>query len=180
MKAILAIPIFLLVSLLSASAQSVITVPIEQYPPLQVVADNVDVDLPVGGIILGSNVTVEGGDGEYRYLWSDGQQQELGTAATVLVTKAGDYYLCVTDGHGCSVSVHFTVTSANGIDNPVSEINLDHIRIVNLQGQLVRKFSSFSGKNISNLNTEGLPVGVYLIGYVYKDKKEIVKQMIIK
>lgn len=197
MKKISLLIVFLLLSLASTTtAQSVITVLIEQHPPLSVVADNVQVEMPADGTTLGGSISVDGGDGTYTYNWTDANGNVLGTEPTLAITKEGDYYLAVSDTSGCTVSVKFTATNSTGIellqqgcfsltanDGKISIIStkpLKSIRIVAANGQLVaNKTISTATKQIS-LSTAPFSKGMYLVGCVFADNTETVKKTTIK
>jgi len=120
-------------------AQTVINIPVRQFPPLHVLAESVEVELPAGGITLGSDLVVSGGDGIYAYSWTTAASQEvLGTASTLAVTASGTYFLAVTDGHGCRVSTQFTVTPGTAVTPPGTAVR--QTRYFDLQGRaLARK-----------------------------------------
>ncbi|WP_337386231.1 T9SS type A sorting domain-containing protein [Prevotella sp.] len=189
--------VFLLLSLASTTkAQSVIAVQIEQHPPLGVVADNVQVEMPAGGMTLGSSVSVNGGDGTYTYSWTNANGDVLGTEPTLAITKEGDYYLAVTDASGCTVSVKFTASNSTGIEslqqgpfsltatdgtlNIVSIKPLRNVRIVAANGQLVANTKLSTATKYASLSTASFSSGVYLVGCVFDDNTETVKKITIK
>ena len=189
--------LFLLLSLAAmAKAQSVIAVQIEQHPPLGVAADNVDVVLPEGGVTLGSGVSVSGGDGNYSYRWTDANGDVLGTEPTLDINSAGDYYLAVTDGSDCSVSVKFSATASTGIasvERGGTSIASDgrniiiesakpirSVRIVAADGRLVSEHNAKADSRHAEISAERLRGGVYLVGCVFTDNSETVKKITIK
>ena len=175
--------------------QTVINVQIEQNPQLTAVAETVTAELSGTGITLGSDLVVEGGDGSYTYLWTDDSGEELGTASTLSVTEPGGYYLAVTDGCQCSVSVKFTVTGTSGIDAVVADgfsvecvdgkltvssaKKIDSVRIVNASGQLVRLVKNGLSSGSFTLPLDN-PRGVYIVCCVFDDGTGVVRQIIAK
>lgn len=176
----------------AASAQTVIDIPLEQFPRLSVVATTVTIDLDQGSNLLGSDLVVEGGDGNYSYLWTDADGQELSNESTLRVGKAGDYYLKVSDGHDCQVITKFTVTGTSTIDMLASRglhigfagqslvMNYDttpvQVRIVNTAGQLERKISRMPQNGITT-DVSNLPAGTYLVCVTFPDEKAIVVKL---
>ena len=63
--------IFMLFISMVTNAQTIIDISIEQNPPLKVVAENVTLNIPPSGLNIGSDITVEGGDGNFSYTWTD-------------------------------------------------------------------------------------------------------------
>ena len=179
-----------------AQAQSVIAVEIVQHAPLAVVADNVQVEIPVGGITLGSGVSISGGDGHYTYSWTNANGDVIGTEPTIDIYNAGNYYLAVTDGSTCTVSVQFTATASTGIDavqhnaftlttdggtlNVRSPKPLSSVRLVATDGHLVASVKPSANATHATLSTVSLPSGVYLVGCVFADGTELVKKVTLQ
>lgn len=196
MKARLSALLLALTFMSVAKAQSVIAVSIEQHPPLGVAADEVQVELPDGGLALGGGVSVTGGDGSYTYRWTDDGGSLLGTDPTLYVGSAGYYYLAVTDGSGCSVSVRFTAvapTGINGVKHGGLAVAQDgawlrlttgkpirSVRLVSADGRLAREAAAGGGECKAAISTAGLAQGVYLVGCVFADNSETVKKLTIK
>ena len=63
--------IFMLFISMVSNAQTIIDISIEQNPPLKVVAENVTLNIPPSGLNIGSDIIVEGGDGNFSYTWTD-------------------------------------------------------------------------------------------------------------
>lgn len=152
------------------SSQTIIDISFEQYPPLKAVAQTVSVEIPTGGITIGSDVSVDGGDGAYTYQWTNATGQILGTDKTLTVNQVGDYYLMVTDGHQCQVSVHFIANAGEGIEPIVTE-GLTQIRLFNAKGQHVKTTTSISQCY------EGLAPGVYVLCCIYNDGRETIRKV---
>ena len=152
------------------SSQTIIDISFTQYPPLKAVAQTVSVEVPSGGITIGSDVSVEGGDGQYSYRWTDGAGETLGTDKTLTVTQVGDYYLVVKDGQQCQVSVHFIASAGEGI-SPVQMDGLCQIRLFNEKGILIKKTSDTAHFD------EGLRPGVYVLCCIYKDGRETIRKI---
>ena len=64
MKKLLIFVLLLQTVCLTAAAQNFIPIVVQQYPPLTVVAHTVVLELSQEGATLGSDLTVEGGDGK--------------------------------------------------------------------------------------------------------------------
>ena len=165
--------LMLVIGALDASAQTVIPVKVDQYPPLQVVADNVQVEIPEGGITMGSDVSIDGGDGTYAYLWTNAKGEQLSTQKTFTIMRPGDYFLQVTDGHGCQVSVKFTATGTVGIE-PVNMQDVSEIRLLDTAGRLLAKSQGH------RTAIDRLPAGSYILCLVCTDGNERIRKIIVK
>lgn len=191
MKQAFAILFTLILCLTHATAQSVVTIPLRQNPPLCVIAETVTVDLPSTPITIGADVTVSGGDGTYTYKWTDSQGTVIGSASTLTITTPGEYYLQVTDGGQCAVTTKFTATSTNAIsavnagflitrqgDNVhiVTPQPATEVRILNSSGMLLRRY-----RQQGNATTLNFPLprqhGIYIIAVAVKGGNAIVKRI---
>lgn len=112
---------FLLAALLAlpTAAQTVIDIRLEQYPPLTVAAETVEVDLATNSVVDAADYLM-GGDGNIDYLWTNAAGDELSRQSTLIIRQAGNYYLCATDGHHCQASLMVKATgeAATGIIAP--------------------------------------------------------------
>lgn len=183
-------------ALLAVRAQSVITVRIEQHPVLSVIADDVQVELGQDRLTLGSGISVTGGDGAYRYEWTDGNGDVLGTSPAIEVSAIGDYFLQVSDGSQCTVSVKFTVTASTVIErvseemfsvdcrdrvlNIASPCPVKQVLVMSASGILVKQTKPSTGADRLSITLDGIPQGVYIIGCVFTDGREYAKQIVIK
>lgn len=187
--------LFLLVTggYIQVNAQSLIRIPFEQNPPLVVSTESVNVTLPDGGIELGADIVIEGGDGLYSYIWTLDNEQ-VGTEATLFVTKFGTYYLEITDGKGCKRSVKFLVVDPTGIEAEQAsllsvyptltrgEVNiefslddvLNQISVISMDGKLVRVYNTASlgqtGEKLVRIDLTGLSKGRYLLVCTFKNQ----------
>lgn len=167
----LSLTMFVVMSVCTASAQTVIEIPFVQYAPLTVVADEVTIALSGSGVVVGSSVSVEGGDGNYTYSWTDSGGTVLATTPTYKMTQAGRYYLVVTDGQGCSVSTLFTATGTTGISLDeqlaMEDEGLKQVRVFDASGRLLATYPYPSSitPHPSSLK------GAYLLVYIYADGK---------
>ncbi|MCR5077225.1 MAG: hypothetical protein K6A82_04205 [Prevotella sp.] len=175
-KQIILLAVMLLMSVLT-KAQTVIGVSIDQNPPLTVIAETVMIGLPAGGLNAGSDISVEGGDGRYTYIWTDGDGRILGTERTLLITVPGDYYLRVADGNGCQVSTRFTATATDGIAVLDGKRPVSQLRIVAPSGLLVKKITL---PDLNSAENYGLQPGIYLFTYVHADGTATVRRTLIK
>lgn len=169
--------IFMLFISMVTNAQTIIDISIEQNPPLKVVAENVTLNIPPSGLNIGSDITVEGGDGNFSYIWTDSNGRILDTKKSLFITAAGDYYLQVTDGNDCKVSTRFSATVTNGIDVLNSDKAVSQLRIMDTAGILVKKIIQPALTSASNY---GLQPGIYLFTYIYSDGTATVKRTFIK
>lgn len=175
------------------NAQSLIRLPFVQNPPLMVSTESVSVTMPEGGLELGAELVIEGGDGMYTYNWTQ-NNESLGTGATLFISKQGDYYLEITDGKGCKRGVKFSVVDPTGIKAeqasflsvyPVlteGEVTvksslddlLEQVSVVSMDGKLVRVYNVSSmehtGEGGFRINLAGLSAGRYLFVCVFKNQ----------
>lgn len=176
-----------------ANAQSLIRLPFAQNPPLIVSTESVSVTMPEGGLELGAELVIEGGDGMYTYNWTQ-NNESLGTGATLFISKQGDYYLEITDGKGCKRGVKFSVVDPTGIKAeqasllsvyPVlteGEVTvksslddlLEQVSVVSMDGKLVRVYNVSSpehtGEGGFRIDLAGLSAGRYLLVCVFKNQ----------
>ena len=173
-------------------AQTIINIPFQQYPRLKVAANTVTINLDGGTDLLGSDLIVEGGDGQYVFLWTDADGHELGHERTLRVQHTGDYYLRVSDGQQCQVTAKFTVTGTNGIDALTQRglsVTMDagqlilayptppqEVRIVNAAGQLVQKASQLPEGSFTE-DLSPLPTGVYMVCIAFSDGQAVVVKL---
>ena len=161
--------IFTAMGVCAASAQTVIEIPFVQYAPLHVVADEVTIALSGDGVVVGSGVSVEGGDGSYTYSWTDSGGTVVATTPTYKMTRAGQYYLVVSDGQGCQVATLFTATGTTGIsldeESGTGDEGLGQIRVFDISGTLLTTLTA------TRQPLTALPRGAYLLVYIYADGK---------
>ncbi|MEL6558886.1 MAG: hypothetical protein AAFQ94_11930 [Bacteroidota bacterium] len=65
-------------------------------------------------------VSVFGGNGEYAFEWSNGQQTSAQSESTIDGLTTGDYEVTITDGKGCQIMESYAV----GTPNPIGLVNL--------------------------------------------------------
>lgn len=101
------------------SAQSVVEMRINQNPLFEIFTDQVNTALPAEGgqLLLGANLVVKGGSGEYTYRWYDDTGSTLGETETITVYDEGKYHLDISDTCDCMQTVTFDVTTA-GVSDP--------------------------------------------------------------
>lgn len=179
MKKIILITLVLCATL-TAHAQTVIPIVIEQHPPLQVIAETTAIELPKEGLTVGSDLIVEGGDGNYTYNWTNNAGEQLGTAKTLMITKPGDYFLSVTDGRQCQVSAKFTATATNGIYPTAHTKTIRQVRMINLSGVLVKTLNDIPDNGDIHFNSLGLQPGLYIVSYIYTDGSASVIRITVK
>lgn len=163
----------------AASAQTVVNMPVKQYPLFEISTDRVDATLVDGSATLGADLVVKGGSGNYAYDWTDGSGASLGHDATFTATAPGTYTLRVTDECQCSHLVTFNLAQA-GIDN----IAADADNLFGLYPNPTRGMIYFSGSEApvkvsvvalsgrivlaadapgSQLNLSSLPAAQYIV-----------------
>ena len=115
------------------------------------------------------------------YLWSTGD-----TTQTIFVTSSGNYSVTVTDQNGCTGAGSITIVISNvptvSIDqlqvypNPNTGIvfiesveELTHIRIVDIQGRVVRTQQVEGAASPYRVSLEGLPQALYLVQVHFRD-----------
>ena len=66
------------------AAQTIVRMPVKQNPIFAVSTNKVELTMPTdgGGVILGGNVVIEGGSGNYSYRWYSPDGKELGNEPT--------------------------------------------------------------------------------------------------
>ena len=171
-KYLLSVITMMVLGIASAAAQTVIPVKVDQYPPLKAIAETVTVDVSQGPVTVGSDVSVEGGDGTYTYLWTDAAGNQMGTEKTYRITHFGNYYLKVTDGHGCQVSVLITATDPAGIA-PNNIQDVQQIKLFDLKGRLIKNTRSVT------TYTDGLQDGTYVLCRIYADGTETIQKITV-
>lgn len=177
----------------SANAQSLIRIPFAQNPPLVVSTESVSITIPEGGLELGADLLIEGGDGMYTYRWTR-NNESIGTESTLFVDGPGDYFLEITDGKGCKRSVKFTVADPTGIEVEQASLlsvypvltegevsikysfddRLEQVSVVSMDGKLVRVYNAASlepdGDGTVRINLAGLPAGRYLLACAFENQ----------
>jgi hypothetical protein len=97
-------------------AQKVITLSINQPPEFGFSVSKPDTTIIKGrSVVLGTDLIVFGGSGDYSYSWSPGATLNDSTIVKPLATPLDTvtYLLTVTDKFGCSFSVNYTVNARN-------------------------------------------------------------------
>jgi hypothetical protein len=97
-------------------AQKVITLSINQPPEFGFSVSKPDTTIVKGrSVVLGTDLIVFGGSGDYSYSWSPGATLNDSTIVKPLATPLDTvtYLLTVTDKFGCSFSVNYTVNARN-------------------------------------------------------------------
>ncbi len=94
------------------SAQKVITLEVNQPPEFGFSVSNQDTAIVNGNsIVLGTDLVVFGGSGDYQYNWSPAAKLNDSTIVNPIAspTDTTTYILTVTDNFGCSFSVNYLV-----------------------------------------------------------------------
>jgi hypothetical protein len=101
-------------------AQKVITLSVNQPPEFGFSVSKLDTTIVKGrSVVLGTDLIVFGGSGEYEYNWSPTATLDDSTSINPLATPLDTttYLLTVTDKFGCSFSVNYTVNARNPLVN---------------------------------------------------------------
>ena len=181
------------------NAQSVVKFPFKQNPPLGVSIETVYLTLVNGGLDLGADIVVTGGDGEYSYSWTY-NGHVVAEQSTLHVDVQGDYFLKISDGQHCQRSVRFVVSGQTGVEAALQDLiavypNPTHgvvnmsfpdnrkvvqITVVSSSGKLVRVYKSIENMNdIVTIDLTGLSAGMYFVTYVFENEKTIYKSVIL-
>ena len=177
------------------AAQTIVRMPVRQNPLFAVSTNKVELTMPAdgGGLILGGNVVIEGGSGNYSYRWYSPDGTELGTESTCLVNEAGTYMLDVTDNCDCLQTVEFNLASA-GIGstevegmkigpNPTSGViyisGFDAVRVaaVDMSGRLAAVVEG-DGTALECVDFSGLAQGEYILTLADGEGKIVIHRMI--
>ncbi len=97
-------------------AQKVIKLSVNQAPKFGFSVSKHDTTIVKGrSVVLGTDLVVFGGSGEYQYNWSPAATLDDSTIVNPLATPTDTttYLLTVTDNYGCSFSVNYTVNARN-------------------------------------------------------------------
>lgn len=97
-------------------AQKVVTLSVNQPPEFGFSVSKPDTTIVKGtSVVLGTDLIVFGGSGDYSYTWSPGATLNDSTFVKPLATPVDTttYLLTVTDKFGCSFSVKYTVNARN-------------------------------------------------------------------
>lgn len=108
--------IFLVVFPQILFAQQIISLAVNQPPEFGFSISNQDTTIVKGNsIVLGSDIVIYGGSGDYQYYWSPGSTLNDSTIINPLATPLDTtvYLLTVIDNYGCSFSVEYIVNARN-------------------------------------------------------------------
>lgn len=111
---------FFLVFPLIPYAQKVITLSVNQPPEFGFSVSKQDTTIVKGrSVILGTDLIVFGGSGDYRFSWTPSASLSDSTIINPLATPLDTttYLLTVTDKTGCSFTVNYTVNARNPMVN---------------------------------------------------------------
>ena len=183
---------------LSASAQAIVSIPVNQNPVFEVSTNHVEVTVPDSNddIILGADVVITGGSGSYTYRWTDQRGNDLGTESELHVSEPGLYTLDIADTCDCLQTVTFNVATAS-LDEIAGSIltispnpsegfiridGFDPVQItaVNMSGHLAATLTSPDGTHIHEADLSTLPSGIYLLTLTDNARNVIVSRIVIK
>lgn len=167
---------------LSASSQSIVKIPVNQNPVFEVSTNLLDVTFPEGAgeMVLGGEIVVKGGSGDYRYVWTDNNGNELGTTPSLSIDRTGTYLLTITDTCDCEQTVTFNVATSS-INTITTSASLSispnptdgYIRIegfepcqivaVDMAGHMAALISNDDMRPIHETNLSFLSPGLYIL-----------------
>ena len=138
------------------AAQTIVRMPVKQNPIFAVSTNKVELTMPTdgGGVILGGNVVIEGGSGNYSYRWYSPDGKELGNEPTCQVNEAGTYMLDVTDSCDCLQTVEFNLASAG--------IGSTEVGALDMAGRLAA-VAEGDGTALESIDFSGLAQGEYIL-----------------
>ncbi len=186
-------PLILILFKLS-SAQTIIQIQNPQNPLFEVSADEVTLAFTEPGMTLGADLVIAGGSGQYSYLWTDAQGQQLGQEPTLYIETAGEYQLTLEDTCQCQLTVDFHIgtggISSACLDNlrvypnpttgPINIIGgyqVTQVSVFNLSGSMVDFNNSYG---IGHIDLSGHPSGTYLLHIVTADGDVATRKIILK
>ncbi|MCM1110784.1 MAG: T9SS type A sorting domain-containing protein [Clostridium sp.] len=184
------------VAALGCSAQTLVTIPVGQNPPFEVSTNHVAVAGAEGSVILGGDLVVAGGSGQYTYRWYDADNRDLSVSPTLTVSKPGCYNLDITDACDCLQTVVFDVSTStaldltgadqilltpNPTDGPVSVRGFEPVQIaaVNMAGQMVFLLDSDSGL-LTDIDFSPLQPGQYVVTLTDRNRRTVVTRLVKK
>lgn len=183
---------------LSASSQTIVSIPVNQNPIFEVSTNRLDLTFPedAAELVLGADIVVKGGSGVYEYLWSDADGNELGNEPYLTVPKAGTYLLTITDTCDCEQEVTFNVGTAsvgalemskltitpNPTDGYITIDGFDAYQIVALDmtGHMAALINSEGMQPIREADLSHLPSGLYLLNLTDAYHNNVVYRIIKK
>ncbi len=111
---------------LPAAAQSIVSIPVVQNPVFEVSTNQLDVTFPEGSgeMVLGGDIVIKGGSGQYTFAWTDDSGTALGSEASLSIGRSGIYYLTITDTCDCEQTVTFNVATSSISSISASELSI--------------------------------------------------------
>lgn len=110
-------------SALIAGAQKVVILEVKQAPEFGFSVSKQDTTILKGNsVVLGTDLSVFGGSGNYKYSWSPASMLNDSTAVNPLATPVDTtvYLLTVTDSVGCSFSINYKVNTRDpGVNSEI-------------------------------------------------------------
>ncbi len=123
------------------------TFDVTDFPPLEISLAVTDVSCfgLEDGVVTAA---VEGGTGEYTYLWSDGQ-----TGPEAVDLPEGDYGLTVTDSNGCEIESAASVAEPDPLFVEIADV-IDVLCFGDLTGEI--EVVAFGGASPFEFSTDGV------------------------
>ena len=101
-------------------AQQIVTLTVNQSPEFDFSVSKLDTSIVKGeSVVLGTDLIIFGGSGEYQYSWSHAATLNDSTIVNPLATPTDTtiYMLTVTDSYGCSFSMNYIVNVGYPVSN---------------------------------------------------------------
>ena len=101
-----------------AHTQTIVNMNVDQLPKYGYTLSKSDTLIVKGqSLILGKNLTVYGGSGNYEYSWLPSKLVDNPSSATPIATPESStiFYQKVTDGNGCVLNIAYTVKVTNPV-----------------------------------------------------------------
>ena len=183
---------------LSASSQTIVSIPINQNPIFEVSTNRLDITFPedASELVLGADIVVKGGSGVYKYQWTDVAGNNLGNEPFLSVAEAGTYLLTIADTCDCEQDVTFYVGTAS-----VGSINVSHLTIypnptdgyiridgfdpyqivaLDMTGHIVALINNEGMQPIYEADLSHLPSGLYLLNLTDAYHNNVVCRLVKK
>lgn len=185
----------------AVSQETIVNVVFTQPPRLEVDAGEDQVLTGDLALTLGNDLIIAGGTADFRFLWTDTQENTF-TTPTITAGIAGTYYLAITDARNCTARDSVSVIRLTSLDelynnnaleifpNPSGGIihyrlhdqgNPERITVYAADGRIVleRDLDPLLHISSGSIHLTGLSRGLYYIR-VLAGTKEFVKSILIR
>ena len=169
-------------TVLSMSSQSIVELNLakNQNPIFEISTNEVSLAFPGNEdfLVIGADIVIKGGSGEYSFRWYNEQGEELGNEKTLEITLPGIYRADISDTCDCLQTVTFDISEASVYDikpekffispNPTNGLikiyGIDAVQLtaVDSAGKLVF-IADHEGDIFNEADLSGLTPGLYFI-----------------